>query len=260
MDKSDLYYFWNLEARSTSNILDIFIVNSNNRKKKLEKIVNFSDTLFGKIPLKEHADIIIELTNVIHDYRKLNSKKESCEDENNLLNLLTNYKSISTLLFSLEPGSPLDSKWYFKELKNNGVWLSQYDIGNQHMAFHAVDKHVRMGIYKGNLQWGKSILFDFFYDDISSNFSYSFNGVNIDGLKQGEAKYYKKSGMISNNSEIVELNYTNNLVQTGKFIMPDGCIWTGPVKNDIYKSGTGTIKTPDGKTWQCTYSMDTFIK
>jgi len=260
LDKSDSLYFWNLEARSTSNILDIFISKSNQRKKSNEKVLDYCYTPGSKPPQKDHSVFIEDLLQIINDYRKSNSKTVASQDEKNLIRLLKEEKSVASLLFSLEPGSPLDSKWYYKELKNNGVWLSQYDIGNNHMAFHALKKHIRMGIYKGNLQWGRCIVFEFFYDDENSNFFYSFDGINIDGQKQGEGKYFKKIGSNYYANEIVEVNFTNNLVQTGKFLMPDGCIWTGPVKNDIYKNGTGTIKTPDGKSWQCTYNMDTFIK
>jgi len=255
------YYFWNLEARSTSNILDILISNSNKRKKNNHKTLNFRDTLSGVKAPKAHLDFVSSLLKTIQNFRSSAHNRPASQDEKNLIRLLQEEENlVANLLFGLEPGSPLDSQWYFKELKNNGVWLSQYDIGNQHIAFHAVKKHIRMGIYKGNLQWGKSIIFDFFYEDENSNFFYSFDGVNIDGQKQGEGKYFKKSGFTYNSKEIVELSFNNDFVQTGKFLMPDGCVWTGPVKNLFYKGGTGTIKTPEGISWQCTYNMDTFIK
>lgn len=264
LENSDEYYFWNIDSRSTSNIMDIFISKSNQRRKQNKKIVNLSQNALGKVPEKTQELFLDDLCEIIYKYRKEKLKIKSdalpSQDELNLIRFLKYYKNYASFVFQLEPGSPLDSQWYFKELRNNGVWLSQYEYGNLHMAIHAVDKHIRIAIYKGNLQWGKSYCFDFFYDDVNSNFFYSFEGVNIDGQKQGDGKHYKKVGFNFNNCETIEVNYANNIVQSSKFIMPDGLVWVGPVKNDIFKSGTGTIKTPDGKSWQCTYNMDIFIK
>ncbi len=260
IDNSDIYYHWNFESRSTSNILDIFVSRSNKRKKNNEKKINYFDLKNLNKCEPSQEDFIKNLISIMKEYRKTNNKCQASQDEKNLLKFLKSEDSLAKILFSMEPGSPLDTQWYYKEFKKNGVWLSQYENGNQHFAIHALKKQIRIGIYKGNLQWGRSVVFEFFYEDENSNFYKTFDGVNIDSKKQGEGKYFKRTGLNYYSNETVEVNFNNNLVQSGKFIMPDGCIWAGPIKNDIYKNGLGTIKSPDEKTWQCTYNMDVFIK
>ena len=271
-DMSNSYFYWNLNSRSTSNVLDGYISRSNLEKKSKKSIINFAETIEG-IQINNIKKLSDELLFAIENYRRLNKQEnlrtnkkpilneKPTQDEINLLNFIKNFSGYLDLMFKLTPGSPFESRWYFKELKGNGVWLSQYEYGNYHIAIHSINGEIRMGVYKANLQWGKCFIFDFYEEDVNSNIFLKFEGIIIDSKKEGECYYYKKKGISFQGQEIIEFNFNaENEKDLGKFKMPDGSIWIGPVKDSVIKNGSGMIKTIDGKTWKCNYENDFSVK